>query len=76
MCTHTYIYNWSLQPSQDYDLASHNTHVVCVNFILEWRDLQFNVDSEGERKSPKKYFFVHNFVLMLGLGYEPVQTTY
>ena len=26
-----YIHNWPLQPfSQDYDLASHTTHVVCV----------------------------------------------
>ena len=24
------------------------THVVCVNFIREWRELQFNVDSEGQ----------------------------
>ena len=30
---HTYIHNWSLQPfSQDYDLVSHATYVVCVNF--------------------------------------------
>ena len=43
---HTYIYNWPLQPfSQDYSLASHINHVVCVNFICEWRDLQFNIDS-------------------------------
>ena len=27
---------------QDYNLASHTTHVVCVNFIREWPDLQFN----------------------------------
>ena len=27
-------------------LASHATHVVCVNFISEWRDLKLNVDSE------------------------------
>ena len=41
--------HWSLQPfSQDYDLASHTTHFVCVNFIHEWRDLQFTVDSERE----------------------------
>ena len=27
----------------------HNlTHVVCVNFIHEWRDLQFNIDSERQ----------------------------
>ena len=31
---HTYILNWPLQlSSQDYGLASHTTHVVCVNFI-------------------------------------------
>ena len=47
--THTYTYNWPLQPfCQDYGLASHTTHVVCVNFIGEWRDLQFNVDSERQ----------------------------
>ena len=46
---HTYIYNWSLQPfSQDYSLASHTTHVVYVNFIRDWRDLQFNDDSERQ----------------------------
>ena len=39
MCTihsrkQTYIYNWSLQPfRQDYGLASHTTHVVCVKFL-------------------------------------------
>ena len=41
----TYIHNWPLQPfSQDCGVASHNTHVVCVNFIHDWRDLQFTVD--------------------------------
>ena len=45
----TYIHNWPLQPfSQDYGLASHTTHVVCVNFIRERWDLQFNVDSERQ----------------------------
>ena len=30
---HTYIHNWPLQPfSQDYGLAYHTTHVVCVKF--------------------------------------------
>ena len=64
LCRHTYIHNWPLQSfSQDYGLASYTTQVVCVNFIRERRDLQFNVDSERqiyeksvERKSPKKYF--------------------
>ena len=30
------------------DLVSHTTHVVYVNFMREWRDLQFNVDSERQ----------------------------
>ena len=46
---HAYVYNWPLQPfSQDYGLASHTTHFVCVNFIREKRDLQYNVDSEQQ----------------------------
>ena len=44
-----FIHNWSLQSfSQDYDLASYPIHVVCVNFIHEWRNLQFNVHSERQ----------------------------
>ena len=27
-------------------VVSHTTYVVCVNFIFEWRDIQFKVDSE------------------------------
>ena len=79
--SYTYIHNirnWPLQHfSQDYGLASHTTHVVCVNFI------QFNDDSKWqifekifnamftyswsfcqksvEKKSPKKYFFIFRF---------------
>ena len=30
------------------DLVSHTTHVVCVNFIREWGDIQFKVDSERQ----------------------------
>ena len=37
-CVYTYkpyIHNWSLQPfSQDYDLVSYTTYVVCVNFLI------------------------------------------
>ena len=45
--THMYIHNWPLQTfSQDYDLASHTTYFVCFNFIHEWWDLQFKIDSE------------------------------
>ena len=36
----TPIHNWPLQSfSQDYVLASLTTHVACVNFMLEWRDM-------------------------------------
>ena len=47
--THAGLCNWSLQPlSQDYDLATHTTYVVCINFIHEWQDLQFKVDFERQ----------------------------
>ena len=47
--THTYLHNWPLQPFRQYfGLDSHTTHVVCVNFVRDWRDLQFNVDSERQ----------------------------
>ena len=43
------IHNCLLQPySQDYGLFSPTTHIVWVNFIREWRDLQFNVDSKQQ----------------------------
>ena len=48
---HTYIHNWPLQ-------ASHSTHVVCVNFICEQWDLQFNID-------PKRQIFEKFFLLNL-----------
>ena len=62
---HTYIHNWPLQPpfSQDYGLASHTSHVECVNFIREWWDLQFNVDSE--RQIFKKLFMACLFTLRI-----------
>ena len=44
-----YTHNWSLQPcSQDYDIASHTTYIVCFNFIHLWQDLQFKFDSERQ----------------------------
>ena len=43
----TYKHNWPLLPfSQDYGLASHDTHFVCGNFIRECRVLQLNVASK------------------------------
>ena len=50
--SHTFcnIHNWPLHSfSQDYGLASRITYVVCVNFICEWRDLQFNGDRLFEK---------------------------
>ena len=35
---HTNVNNWSLKTySQPYNLASHTTYVVYVNFMHEWR---------------------------------------
>ena len=47
---HTYLHNWSLQPSsQDYwPSFSHHLCCVCVKFIHKWRNLQFKVDSERQ----------------------------
>ena len=42
--------------SQDYNLASHTTYMVGINFIHEWQDLQIN------RQTFEKFF---NFVLLL-----------
>ena len=58
--TYTYIQQLF---SQVYNLASHITHVVCVNFIRDWRDLQFNVDSE--RKTFFEKLFHGNFIILL-----------
>ena len=44
---------------QVYDLASHTSYVGCINFLREWQDLHFNIDSE--RKIFKK-FFNNNFI--------------
>ena len=49
---------YSLQ-SQHHNLALRITHVVCVNFIHDWHDLQFKINSErqirtSERKLQKK----------------------
>ena len=45
----SYIHNWSLKYfSLDNNLVSDITYVECVNFIREWQDLQFNVDSERQ----------------------------
>ena len=43
------MHNSPLQPfSQDYDLASQTTYVVCDNIIHECRDLQFKIDYERQ----------------------------
>ena len=49
MFLYLHIHNWSLHPfSQDYELSSHTTYVVCVNLIHSQRDLQFKVESERQ----------------------------
>ena len=75
---HTYIHNWPLQPfSQDYGLASHTTHVVCVNYIRERRDLQFNVDSERqifwETFSWQFYLLSRTFIRLKTCAYKRVR---
>ena len=51
-----------LQPfSQDYDLASHTTYVVCNNFLHKWRVLQFKVVSERFLRNFSWHFFLRNF---------------
>ena len=56
-----------LQPfTQDCGLTSNTTHVVCVHFIREWRDLQINVDSEPQIF--EKLFHVMSFGVDFKLG--------
>ena len=58
------IHNGPLQPfSQDFGLASHTTHVLCVNIIHKWRDLAFNVESERQKhkKLSMAILFTLNF---------------
>ena len=43
-------------------LASYTTHVVCINFIREWRDLQFNVDSKRQIFFSLRNFFFASFI--------------
>ena len=45
---HTYIIGHYNPSVRIIDLVSHATYVVCVNFIHQWRDLQFKVDSERQ----------------------------
>ena len=49
MYIHMYIHTLlAIRTLQNYDLASHTTHVVYVNFIREWQQLQFNIGSERQ----------------------------
>ena len=45
---HTYITGHYNPSVRIIDLVYHNTYVTCVNFICEWRDLQFKVESERQ----------------------------
>ena len=37
-----------MRASYNFDLASPITYVVCVNFVHEWRYLEFKVDSKRQ----------------------------
>ena len=58
-------YIHTLKPfSQDYGLAFYTTHVVCVNFIRELRNLQFNVNPERqifEKLFNGRFIYSHSF---------------
>ena len=45
---HTYIHSNYNSSVKIIDLVYHTTYVVCVNFTLKCRDLQFKVDSEWQ----------------------------
>ena len=76
-----YIHKLSLQRfSQHYDLLTPLMYAVCLNFIREWRTLQFKVDYERqifeklfmviliycrrEKSTDRKWPIVSNFVLL------------
>ena len=47
----------------NYNLASHTVYLVCVNFILEWQDLQYKVDTEQqifEKLFQSNFFFIYS----------------
>ena len=45
---HTHIIDHYNPSVRIIDLVSHNTYVVCVNFIYKWWDIQFKFDSERQ----------------------------
>ena len=60
----TYIHNWPLQPfSRDYGLAYHTTHVVCVNFIREWREVTYSLTSSPNDRFLRNFFMTGLFTL-------------
>ena len=46
---HTYIISHHYLSVRILAPVSHTTYIVCVNFIREWRDLQFKVDPERQK---------------------------
>ena len=62
---HTYIVGHYNPSVRIFDLVSHTTYVVCVNFIHKWRDLQFKVDSERQiflRNFPWQFYLLSVFL--------------
>ena len=83
--THTYIDNWPLQSfSQYYGLASHTTHVGCINFIYVSGGIYSSKSIPNDRFLRKFFmaglftfrvfarnlFYLTNFVLMPNLEYK------
>ena len=74
---HTCKHKWSLQPfSQDYDLVSHTTYVLCVNFI-QFLDKLFMeilftrpVFARNQLRGNRRRNFLY-LVLISDLGFKP-----
>ena len=67
LITHTYIIGHYKPSVKIINLASHTIHLVYVNFIREWRDLQFKVAFDRQICWET---FHHNFYLWCFLFYQ------
>ena len=62
------VHNWSLQPfSQDEDLSSHTTNVVCISFMHEWQDqcCKSEIFKWYWTTTEEVLFFLYQMVLMV-----------
>ena len=64
-CLHTYIIDRNNSSVMIIDLDSHNSYVVCVNFMHKWQDQQYKVDSERQifwRNFPLQFYLLSEFL--------------